>query len=136
MWANLRQNVRTRLISGDLFPTDGNVSAGKSTAKSCIVCGMTIVDGEIEHKVVGATTVWAHWDCYSIWRQESDTIRKASRQSRRADPMTERKNDDNSDDVCVVCGKPIKAGEGRFLIDDRAAHVECYEKRQTPPAKP
>ena len=35
----------------------------------------------MEHKVLGATTMWAHWDCYSIWRLESDTIRKAPRPS-------------------------------------------------------
>ena len=40
----------------------------------------------------------------------------------------ERENE--SDDACVLCGKPIKDGEGRFLIKDGAAHIECYGDRK------
>ena len=46
------------------------------------------------------------------------------------------KREDELDDACVVCGKPIKEGKGRFLVDDGAAHVGCYEERQTRRAKP
>lgn len=42
--------------------------------------------------------------------------------------MTEREN--ASADACVVCGKPIKEGEGRFLVNEGAAHVECYQERK------
>jgi len=35
----------------------------------------------------------------------------------------------------VVCGKLIKPGEGRFLVKDGAAHVECYEEQKNPPTK-
>ncbi len=54
--ATLRQKIRTRLASGALFPVDGKVVAGKATGKR-------------------PTTVWAHWDCYSIWRQESEALK-------------------------------------------------------------
>ena len=59
------------------LPTGPRVYAGKgSTGKHCIVCAKSISEGEIEHEVVGPTTVWAHWDCYSIWRQEFDGLRQ------------------------------------------------------------
>jgi hypothetical protein len=75
--ARLRVTVRERLASGALFPTGPRVYEGKgSTGKHCIVCAKSILEGEIEHEVVGPTTVWAHWDCYSIWRQESDGLRQ------------------------------------------------------------
>src|SRR6267143_3769536 len=75
--ARLRVTVRERLASGSLFPTGPRVYAGKgSTGKLCIVCAKSILEGEIEHEVVGPTTVWAHWDCYSIWLQESDGLRR------------------------------------------------------------
>ena len=75
--ARLRVTVRERLASGALFPTGPKVYEGKgSTGKLCIVCAKSISEGEIEHEVVGPTTVWAHWDCYSIWRQESDGLRR------------------------------------------------------------
>jgi hypothetical protein len=34
---------------------------------------------------------------------------------------------DDTDDKCAVCGKLIKKGEGRFLVKDDAAHIDCYE---------
>jgi hypothetical protein len=71
---NLRPEVRARLVSGALFPTGRRVFAGKGTGKPCIVCGRSIAPSEIEHEIIGPTTVWAHWDCYSIWRQESDAL--------------------------------------------------------------
>src|SRR5712691_2036822 len=72
--ARLRVTVRERLASGALFRTGPNGYAGKSTGKPCIVCAKSISEGEIGHEIVGPTTVWAHWDCYSIWRQESDAL--------------------------------------------------------------
>jgi hypothetical protein len=73
---NLRLEIRARLASGALFPTGRRIFAGKGTGKPCIVCGSSIAPSEIEHEIVGPTTVWAHWDCYSIWRQESDALAK------------------------------------------------------------
>jgi len=71
--ATLRQKIRTRLAAGSLFPIDGKVLAGKATGKLCTLCRMPISKGDIEQEVVvGPTTVFAHWDCYSIWRQEAD----------------------------------------------------------------
>jgi hypothetical protein len=49
--------------------------------------------------------------------------------------LAERQDDEESDIACVVCGKLIKQGEGRFLIKDGAAHLECYEERKNRPAK-
>jgi hypothetical protein len=35
---------------------------------------MPILEGDIEQEVVGPTTVFIHWHCYSIWRQESEAL--------------------------------------------------------------
>ncbi len=79
---NLRRTIRTRLATGSLFPVDGKVFAGKGTGKLCSICGMPISQGDIEHEVVGPTTLFVHWDCYSIWRQESDELARTPQQSR------------------------------------------------------
>jgi hypothetical protein len=80
--AALRQMIRTRLAAGSLFPIDGTVLAGKATGKLCTLCRTPISEGEIEQEgVVGATTVFARWDCYSIWRQEADGFVRARQQS-------------------------------------------------------
>ena len=71
---DLRRAVRDRLSSGALFPTGGRVVARRGTGKPCIVCAKPISTSEIEHEIAGPATVWAHWDCYSIWRQESDAV--------------------------------------------------------------
>ena len=52
---SLRRTIRTRLATGSLFPVDGKVSAGKL----CNICGMPISQDDIEHEVVGPTTVFA-----------------------------------------------------------------------------
>ncbi len=69
----LRRAIRTRLATGSLPPA-GKVSSGKGTGKPCPICGMKISEGDIEQEVVGPTTVFTHWDCYSIWRQESEAL--------------------------------------------------------------
>jgi len=69
--ARLRDTVRERLASGALSRAGPQVFAGKGTGKPCIVCAKSIAEDEIEHEVAGPIPVWAHWDCYSIWRQES-----------------------------------------------------------------
>jgi hypothetical protein len=80
--ATLRQKIRTRLAAGSLFPIDGKVLAGKATGKLCTLCRMPISKGDIEQEVVvGPTTVFAHWDCYSIWRQEADAMARTPQHS-------------------------------------------------------
>jgi hypothetical protein len=79
---NLRQTIRIRLATGALFRVDGKVYAGKGTGKPCTLCGIPISQGDIEHEVVGPTTVFSHWDCYSIWRQESDALARTPQESR------------------------------------------------------
>ena len=80
--AALRQMIRTRLAAGSLFPIDGTVLAGKATGKLCTLCRMSISEGDIEQEVVvGPTTVFAHWDCYSIWRQEADAMARTPQHS-------------------------------------------------------
>jgi len=80
----LRHTIRTRLATGSLFPVDGKVFAGKGTGKLCSVCGMRVSEIDIEHEVVGPTTVFAHGGCYSIWRQESDALAPTLQQSVKA----------------------------------------------------
>jgi hypothetical protein len=80
--AALRQMIRTRLAAGSLFPIDGTVVAGRATGKLCTLCRMPISQGDIEHEVVvGPTTTFTHWDCYSIWRQESDALARTPQHS-------------------------------------------------------
>jgi hypothetical protein len=71
---DLRSQVRARLSSGTLYQAGGKVIARRGTGKPCIVCAKPISAAEIEHEIQGPTTVWAHWDCYSIWSQESDAV--------------------------------------------------------------
>ncbi len=70
----LRRAIRTRLASGSLSSVGGKVSSGRGTGKPCSICAMPILEGDIEQEVVGPTTVFTHWDCYSIWRQESEAL--------------------------------------------------------------
>src|SRR6266700_6045836 len=83
--ARLRVTVRERLASGALFRTGPNGYAGKSTGKPCIVCAKSISEGEIGHEIVGPTTVWAHWDCYSA---HAMVIRRRPECSHPAGPLT------------------------------------------------
>ncbi len=60
---------------------DGTV-AGRATGKLCTLCRKSISEGDIEQEVVvGPTTVFAHWDCYSIWRQEADAVARTPQHS-------------------------------------------------------
>ncbi|HYW63083.1 MAG TPA: hypothetical protein VE865_07815, partial [Bradyrhizobium sp.] len=70
----LRRAIRTRLASGSLSSVGGKVSSGRGTGKPCSICAMPILEGDIEQEVVGLTTVFIHWHCYSIWRQESEAL--------------------------------------------------------------
>ena len=70
----LRRAIRTRLASGSLSSVGGKVSSGRGTGKPCRICAMPILEGDIEQEVVGPTPVFIHWDCYSIWRQESEAL--------------------------------------------------------------
>jgi hypothetical protein len=33
------------------------------------------------------------------------------------------------DEICAVCGKPIKPGEGAAIDRGKVMHLACYEKR-------
>ncbi len=145
----LRQTVRERLASGWLFPAPHKVWAGKGTGHVCIVCGTTIAPSEIEHEVVGPTTVWTHLPCYSIWREESQAHKQANgtdgtdylfdlRQmvrNRFANGTLVVLPHDKSwtgrgvSDICVVCSTPIFAAESsQEVIGVRRAHAHlvCY----------
>ena len=88
---SLRRTIRTRLATGSLFPVDGKASAGKL----CSICGMPISQDDIEHEVVGPTTVFAHWDCYSIWRQESDALARTPQSVKAPTPLHIDREDDD-----------------------------------------
>jgi hypothetical protein len=49
---------------------------------------MPILEGDIEQEVVGPTTVFIHWHCYSIWQQESEALARTSQQSRQHSAKT------------------------------------------------
>src|SRR6266851_6642463 len=73
----------THLSSDPEVLTPGRmVLAGKATGKRCPLCRRPILDSDIEQEVVvGPTTVFAHWDCYSIWRQEADAMARTPQHS-------------------------------------------------------
>jgi len=141
--------VRERLASGWLFPAPHKVWAGKGTGHICVVCGITIGPSEVEHEVVGPTTVWSHLPCYSIWREESRTYQGANgiectdhladlRQIVRNRfgngslfvlPHDKSWTGRGVSDICVVCNQPIFAAESsQEVIGVRRAHVHlvCY----------
>lgn len=33
--------------------------------------------------------------------------------------------------VCAACHKPIERGRGRYSVDDRHYHPDCYDREQT-----
>ena len=84
----LRRAIRTRLASGSLSSVGGKVSSGRGTGKPCSICAMPILEGDIEQEVVGPTTVFIHWHCYSIWQQESEALARTSQQSRQHSAKT------------------------------------------------
>jgi hypothetical protein len=72
---SLRQMVRARLQSGDLFPIDGRGFAGKGTVQSCQVCGLFVLPSEHELEVVEPKRAFAHLTCHTVWLQESNVFR-------------------------------------------------------------
>jgi hypothetical protein len=33
-------------------------------------------------------------------------------------------------EICAICQKPIVLGEGRYRVEEGAAHVDCYQRRE------
>jgi len=77
-----------RLASGALFPAPQTVWLGQGTGRICFVCDAAITALKAEAEMTdGPATVRAHLECYTIWRQESDAMPKASQQSDNARSM-------------------------------------------------
>src|SRR6266567_3575043 len=85
---NVHVTVRERLASGALFPAAQTVWLGQGTGRICFVCDAAITALKVEAEMTdGPATVRAHLECYTIWRQESDAMPKASQQSDNARSM-------------------------------------------------
>ena len=70
-WA-LRLAIRQRLARGSLFPAPKRVWARSGTGRICVVCNIGISAHDLENEMIlGPVTIWAHMQCYMIWREES-----------------------------------------------------------------
>jgi hypothetical protein len=71
---SLREIVRMRLASGDLFRVDGNVWAAKGDGRqTCVICSNPIGKGEVEYEAESEDQelAFAHIGCFKLWREES-----------------------------------------------------------------
>jgi len=71
----LRARVRRRIRGGELPDcTGGQTFAGHGRDSLCVCCGRPIQAQQVEYEVVfrsRSESLFAHVDCYRIWRQES-----------------------------------------------------------------
>ena len=71
LWT-LRLAIRQRLQRKTLFPAPSMVWAGPGTGRVCVVCNVSISAADMETEMIlGPVTIWAHWICYMVWREES-----------------------------------------------------------------
>jgi len=64
--------IRQRLARGSLFPAPKRVWARPGTGRICVVCNIDISAHDLENEMIlGPVTIWAHMQCYMIWREES-----------------------------------------------------------------
>ena len=69
---SLRLSIRHRLQRKTLFPAPSKVWAGPGTGRICVVCNAPISAADMETEMIlGPVTIWAHWICYMVWREES-----------------------------------------------------------------
>jgi hypothetical protein len=74
----LRRQIRTRLLEGRLPSVRGVSRSHRGTGLPCIVCHRAIEPTEVERRVgeLGGS-LFAHEDCYKLWREESVARRAA-----------------------------------------------------------
>lgn len=68
----LRQQVRARLLASRLPSVDGMSSSRRGTGRPCVVCRRAIESTQVERQVQSTGVfLYAHEDCYKVWREES-----------------------------------------------------------------
>jgi hypothetical protein len=73
---NLREQVRRRLATNELFLVSRKGRAKRGSGNSCGVCGAVVGTTEVQYTVCGPTSsVVVHLGCYLVWRQESEAAR-------------------------------------------------------------
>jgi len=80
------QSVLERLHRGFLFPAPSKVWAGKGTGQTCAVCTQVIHADEVENEVIikgypVTVRLWAHTQCFTIWRRATEVYREQQRSS-------------------------------------------------------
>ena len=71
LWS-LRRTLRERLQQKALFPAPSKVWERLGTGRICVACNAPISASDMETEMIlGPVTIWAHWICYMIWREES-----------------------------------------------------------------
>ena len=68
----LHVRIRSLLLGQTLPPVDGSAWAGNgSGANQCACCGATISASHQEFEPESATGLYAHAECFMVWRAES-----------------------------------------------------------------
>lgn len=69
----LHLRIRALLANQTLPPVDGNAWAGNGNGVNhCACCGETISASHQEYEPQSAAGVYAHAECFMVWRAESD----------------------------------------------------------------
>ena len=75
----LRRQVRARLSADRLPSVDGISTSRRGTGRPCVVCRRAIESSQVEREVQGAGVfLYAHEECYKVWREESVARRTMS----------------------------------------------------------
>ena len=54
------------------FPLRSACGRNRGTGRICVVCNTDISAHDLENEMIlGPVTIWAHMQCYMIWREES-----------------------------------------------------------------
>ena len=68
----LRERIRARLLTGELFWASGDSHVRRGTGRPCAVCGQGIAREGIERQVTGprdTRSAIAHEECWLLWRE-------------------------------------------------------------------
>jgi hypothetical protein len=73
--AELRETVRRRLLDGRLKAATWRCwPAPRATGLSCLVCGLRIVEPDVDYLISAAERGHAHIECYNVWVEESAAL--------------------------------------------------------------